>query len=45
MKLKQIEKKFNLKQETLVIWSCQFEAMLKQKENKDFSETIKPHLI
>ena len=45
MKLKQIEKKFNLKEKTLVIWECQFEAMLKQKENKDFSETIKPHLI
>ena len=45
MKLKQIEKKFKLKKETLVIWSCEFQAMQKENQYKDFSETIKPHLI
>ena len=43
IKLRKIEEKFKLKLPTLVIWECEFEAML--KENKDFSEKIKPNLI
>ena len=43
IKLRKIEKDFKLKKKSLVIWECEFEAMLKQ--NKDFSEKIKPNLI
>lgn len=43
IKLRKIEKDFNLKKKSLVIWECQFEAILKQ--NNDFSEKIKPNLI
>ena len=43
IKLRKIEEKFKLKLPTLVIWECQFEAILKQ--NNDFSEKIKPNLI
>ena len=44
-KLKQIEKKFKLKKETLVIWSCEFQAMLKETQYKVFTESNKPYLI
>ena len=45
IKLRKIEKQFKLKLTTLVIWECEFEAMLKQEKNRDFSEKIKPNLI